>query len=130
MEVRPDRKNSTQFLPGSGCIDTTIWIAATWDAKLKQQKKKLDGQITQECLRAILKQVPGGPTPPQDTNYTGQIASHHEKLYKLGRNQDTQGHCWRSKDELISDVLLWDPPHMAKTKSRDGPARTYIQQFM
>ena len=37
------------------------------------------------------------------------------------------GHCWRSKDELISDVLLWTPAYgLAKT---GWPARTYIQQL-
>ncbi len=37
------------------------------------------------------------------------------------------GHCWRSRDELISDVLLWTPTHgWAKA---GWPARTYIQQL-
>ena len=26
MEVRPDRKNETQFLPSSGRVDTAIWM--------------------------------------------------------------------------------------------------------
>ena len=37
------------------------------------------------------------------------------------------GHCWRSKDELISDVLLWAPTHGCARVER--PARTYIQQL-
>ena len=37
------------------------------------------------------------------------------------------GHCWRSKDELISDVLLWSPIHGCARVGR--PARTYIQQL-
>ena len=37
------------------------------------------------------------------------------------------GHCWRSKDELISDVLLWIPTHGCARVGR--PARTYIQQL-
>ena len=37
------------------------------------------------------------------------------------------GHCCRSRDELISDVLLWTPTHgRAKVGRR---ARTYIQQL-
>ena len=37
------------------------------------------------------------------------------------------GHCWRSKDELISNVLLWTPAYgQAKV---GGPAWTYIQQL-
>ena len=37
------------------------------------------------------------------------------------------GHCWRSRDELISDVLLWTPTHGRSKAGR--PARTYIQQL-
>ena len=37
------------------------------------------------------------------------------------------GHCWRSRDELISDVLLWTPTYGHAGAGR--PARTYIQQL-
>ena len=37
------------------------------------------------------------------------------------------GHCWRSRDELIRDVLLWIPTHGREKAGR--PARTYIQQL-
>ena len=37
------------------------------------------------------------------------------------------GHCWRSKDELISDVLLWTPAYAQVKAGR--PARTYIQHL-
>ena len=37
------------------------------------------------------------------------------------------GHCWRSRDELIRDVLLWTPTHGRATAGR--PARTYIQHL-
>ena len=37
------------------------------------------------------------------------------------------GHCWRSRDELIRDVLLWTPTHDRAKAGR--PARTYIQQL-
>ena len=36
-------------------------------------------------------------------------------------------HCWRSKEELINDVLLWTPSH-GQAKAGQ-PARTYIQQL-
>ena len=36
-------------------------------------------------------------------------------------------HCWRSRDELISDVLLWTPTCGRAKAGR--PARTYIQQI-
>ena len=37
------------------------------------------------------------------------------------------GHCWRSKDEVVSDVLLWTPAYGLSKAGR--PARTYIQQL-
>ena len=43
------------------------------------------------------------------------------------RRTSHAGHCWRSKDELISDVLLWTPTHGCARVGR--PARTYIQQL-
>ena len=36
-------------------------------------------------------------------------------------------HCWRSRDKLISDVLLWTPTYGRAKAGR--PARTYIQQL-
>ena len=36
-------------------------------------------------------------------------------------------HCWRSRDELISDVLRWTPTYGRAEAGR--PARTYIQQL-
>ena len=38
------------------------------------------------------------------------------------------GHCWRSKEELAGDVLLWDPPHGRRTQGR--PKMTFINQLM
>ena len=36
------------------------------------------------------------------------------------------GYCWRSKNELISNVLLWTPSHGYASVGR--PTRTYLQQ--
>ena len=37
------------------------------------------------------------------------------------------GHCWRSKDEIVSDILLWTPAYGQSKAGR--PARTFIQQL-
>ena len=48
------------------------------------------------------------------------------KTIQVRRTRQAE-HCWRSKDELISDVLLWTP---AYGQAKAGqPARTYIQQL-
>ena len=46
------------------------------------------------------------------------------KTIQVRRTRHT-GHCWRSRDELIRDVLLWIPTH-GRAKAGQ-PARTYIQ---
>ena len=43
------------------------------------------------------------------------------------RQTRQSGHCLRSRDELISDVLLWTPTYGRAKPGR--PARTYIQQL-
>ena len=48
------------------------------------------------------------------------------KTLQVRRNRHA-GHCWRSRDELISDVLLWTPTNGRAKAGR--PARTYIQQL-
>ena len=53
-------------------------------------------------------------------------ASHHENYIYLLRRTRHAGLCWRSKDELLRDVLLWTHTY-GRAKSR-RPARTYIQQ--
>ena len=52
-------------------------------------------------------------------------ASHHEN-YPVRRTKHA-GHCWRSRDEIISDELLWTPTYGRVKAGR--PARTYIQQL-
>ena len=48
------------------------------------------------------------------------------KTIKIRRTRHTR-HCWRSRDELISDVLLWIPLHDRAKAGRS--AQTYIQQL-
>ena len=50
--------------------------------------------------------------------FSSHLTNHPNKTNK------THGQCWRSKDELISDVLLWTPTHGRTSVGR--PARTYI----
>ena len=38
------------------------------------------------------------------------------------------GHCWRSKNEVVSDVLLRLPIH--RRRSRGRPAKTFVDQIM
>ena len=58
-----------------------------------------------------------------------QLYGHLPPIMKTIQIRRTRhaGHCWRSKDELISDVLLWTPTYGQAKAGR--PARTYIQQL-
>ena len=48
------------------------------------------------------------------------------KTMKVRRTRPA-GQCWRSRDELISNVLLWTPTYGRAKEGR--PAWTYIQQL-
>ena len=58
-----------------------------------------------------------------------QLYGHLPPITKTIQVRQTRhaGHCWRSRDELISDELLWTPTH-GRAKAR-RPVRTYIQQL-
>ena len=85
-------------------------------------QKKLDSNYTR-MLRAILnKSWRQHPTKQQLYGHRTPIT----KTIKIWRTRYA-GYCWRSRDEVISDVLLWTPSHgQAKT---GRPARNYIQQL-
>ena len=88
----------------------------------KRLEKKLDGNYTR-ILRAILnKSWRQHPTRHQLYGHLPPIT----KTIQVRRTRHA-GHCWRGKDELISDVLLWTPTHVWAKAGR--PARTYIQQL-
>ena len=79
----------------------------------KHMEKKLDGNNTR-MLRAILNNSwRQHPTKHQLYGYLPPIT----KTIQVRRARHA-GHCWRSRDELISDVLLWTP-HMAEQKQGD-----------
>ena len=74
-------------------------------------------------LRAILnKSWRQNPTKHQLYGHLPPIT----KTIQVRRTRQA-GHCWRSRDELISNVLLWTPTYgWAKARR---PAQIYIQQL-
>ena len=98
-----------------------LYGCTTWTLT-KRLEKKLDGNYTR-MLRAILnKSWQQHPT-------RHQLYGHLPPFTKTIQVRQTRhaGHCLRSRDELISDVLLWIPTHGRAKAGR--PARTYIQQL-
>ena len=82
-------------------VSILLYGCTTWTLT-KRLKKKLDGNYTR-MLRAILnKSWQQRPT-------RHQLYGHLPPTTKTIHVRRTRhaGHCWRSKDEVISDVLLW-----------------------
>ena len=102
-------------------VSVLLYGCTTW-MLTKYVKKKLHGDYTR-ILRAILnKSWRKHPTKQQLYDHLPPI----RKTIQVRRTKHA-GHCWRSKDELISDVLLWSLSHGRAKAGR--PARTYIQQL-
>ena len=80
-----------------------LYGCTTWTL-IKRMEKKINGNYTR-MLRVILnKSWRQHPTKQQ---VYGQLLP-ITKTIKFRRTRHA-GHCWRSKDELISDILLWTP---------------------
>ena len=104
-----------------GYLRPNQFYCTTWTLT-KQLEKKIDGNYT-KLLRAILnKSRRQHPTRHQLYGHLPPIT----KTIQVRRTRNA-GHCWRSRDELISDVLLWTPTYGRAKAGR--PARTYIQQL-
>ena len=102
-------------------VPILLYGCTTWTLT-KRLKKKLDGNYTR-MLRAILNKS------WRQHHTRHQLYGHLPPITKTIQVRRTRhtGHCWRSKDELISDVLLWTPAYGQAKAGR--PARTYIQQL-
>ena len=92
------------------------------DALHERYLKKIDGNYTR-MLRAILNKFWRQHPTKQ------QLYGHRPPITKTIQVRRTRhaGHYWRSRDELISDVLQWNTPNGRAKVGR--PARTYIQQL-
>ena len=111
--------NRSFFL--AAVVSTLLYRCTTWTLT-KRLEKKLDGNYTR-MLQAILnKSRRQHPTRPQLYGHLPPIT----KPIQVRRSRHA-GHCWRSRDELISDVLVWTTTYGRAKAGR--PARTYIQDM-
>ena len=102
-------------------VSMLLYGCTTWTLT-KRLEKKLDGNYTR-MLRSILNKS------WQKLSTRHQLYGHPHPITKTIQARRTRhaGHCWRSTDELISDVLLGTPAYGQAKEGR--PARTYIQQL-
>ena len=110
-----------KFLFQAALVSFLVHGFSTWTLT-KCMEKKLDENYTR-MLRAILnKSWWQHPTKQQLYGHLPLIT----KTIQVRRTRHA-GHCWRSRDVLISDVILWTPSYGRAKAGR--PARTYIQQL-
>ena len=110
-----------------------LYRCTTWTLT-KQMEKKLDGNYTR-TLRAIFNKSWRQRSTKQ------QLYGHLPPITKTIKIRGTRhaGHCWRSRDELISYVLLWTheqrldnqlkPTYSSSVPIRDVALKTYQKQW-
>ena len=99
-------------------VSILLYGCTTWTLT-KRLEKKLDGNYTR-MLRAILNKSWRQHTTKH------QLYGHQPSITKTIQVRWTRhtGHCWKSRDDLISNVLLWTP-HMAGQKQDDQLEHIY-----
>ena len=103
-------------------VVSVLLYGCTTGTLTKRLEKKLDGNYTR-MLRAILNKLwKKHPTRRQLYGHLLPVT----KTIQARRTRHAE-HCRRSKDEIVSDVLLWAPAYGQSKAGR--PARTYIQQL-
>ena len=99
-------------------VSILLYRYTTWTLT-KRMEKKLDGNYTRVQRAILIESWRQHPIKQQQYHPS-------QKTIKIGRTRYA-GHCWRRRDKLISDVLLWTPLHGRAKAGR--PARSYIQQL-
>ena len=126
-------------------------MQSIWKSKLNEGIKRnffraavesvlVYGSVTWTLTQSIEKKIDGAYTRMlrDVTNTSSRYHLTNEQLYIYGgipniiksiRMQRLRlaGHCWSSKDELSSDLILWQPHHGKRKRGR--PAKTYIDQL-
>ena len=94
-------------------VSILLYGCTTW-MLTKRMKKKLDGNCTRMQSR-------------RQRSTKQQLYGYLSLIMKTKKVRWTRhaGHCWRSRDKLISDVLLWPTSH-GRAKA-EQPSQTYIQ---
>ena len=102
-------------------VSILLYGCTTWTLT-KRLEKKLDCNFTRMLPAILNKSWRQHPTKHQLNGHLPPIT----KSIQVWRTRHA-GHCRRSRNELISDVLLWTPTYGWAKVGR--PARTYIQQL-
>ena len=108
------------FSPSSGCVDATERMHQM-DTNKTEGKKKAKwerAKILQAVLNKFWKQK---PTKHQLYDHSPPIS----QTIQVRRTRHVE-HCWGSKNELISNILVWTSTNRCANIGQ--PARTYVSQ--
>ena len=102
-------------------VSILLYGCTTWTLT-KRMEKRLDGNYTRMPPAILNKSWRQHPTKQQ-------LYSRQPTITKTIKIKQTRhaGHCWRSRDELISRVFLWTPS-LGRAKA-GRLVWTYIQQL-
>ena len=115
-----DKQLKIQFFRST--VETVLLYGCSSWTLTKALTKKLDGTYTR-LLRAAL-------------NVSWRQHMTNKELYGIlpkitdiicERRIRFSGHCWRSKEEVVHQVLLWEPKHGKRSSGQ--PPRTFIDQL-
>ena len=104
-------------------VESVLLYGPTTWTLTKKQESRLDGCYTRMLRAALNISWKEHPTKQQLYSTLPPIS---DKIRE--RRLRFAGHCFRSKGELVSDVLLWQPIH--GNQSVGAPRRTYVKQLI
>ena len=102
-------------------VSILLYGCTTWTLT-KRIEKKAWWQFHKDAT-SYMKKNPGSNIPKNSSCTVTYHPSQKQSKFRRTRHAE---YCWRSKDELISDVLLWTPSQGRASVGR--LARTYLQQ--
>ena len=118
-KINPNQIKRSFF---QAAVVSILLYGCTTRTLTKRLEKKLDGNYIRMLRATLNKSWRQHPT-------RHQLYGHLPSITKTIQVRLTRhaGHCWGSRDELISYLLLWTPTYGRAKAGR--PVRTYIQQL-
>ena len=104
-------------------VETVFFYGSVSWTLTTHLEKKIDGAYARMLRTALNRSW-------KDHTTNVELYGHIQPISKSLQQQRMRfaEHCWRSKEELAGDVLLWKPIHGHQPRRR--PKKTYIDQLM
>ena len=98
-----------------------LYGSSSW-TPTKRLERKLNGTYT--CMLCAILNIHWSAHPSKERLYGNLV-----QITSVIKERRTRfaGHCYRSKDEVVSDLILWTPKHGKAKVGR--PSKTYTKQL-